>query len=51
MEDLRKFQLHLADSGTSPMTLNATQTGLRFFFDVTLQRVNLMARMHPVKLP
>ena len=33
------------------MTLNATQTGLRFFFDVTLQRVDLMARMHPVKLP
>ena len=51
VEDLRNFQLHLVDTGTSPMTLNVTQTGLRFFFDVTLQRVDLMARMHPVKLP
>ncbi len=51
VEDLRNFQLHLVDSGTSPMTLNATLTGLRFFFDITLQRVELMARMQPVKLP
>ena len=33
VEDLRNFQLHLVDSGTSPVTLNATLTGLRFFFD------------------
>ena len=33
------------------MTLNVTLTGPRFFFDVTLERLNLMARMHPVKLP
>ena len=51
VEDLRNFQLHLVDTGTSPMTLNVTLTGLRFFFDVTLQRLELMARMHPVKLP
>ena len=51
VEDLRNFQLHLVDSGTSPVTLNATLTGLRFFFDITLQRVELMARMQPVKLP
>ena len=30
VEDLRNFQLHLVDMGTSPITLNATQTGLRF---------------------
>ena len=33
VEDLRAFQLHLVDSGTSPFTLNATLTALKFFFD------------------
>jgi site-specific recombinase XerD len=51
VKDLRNFQLHLVDTGASPMTLNVTLTGLRFLFDVTLERVDLMARMHPVKLP
>ncbi len=51
VEDLRNFQLHLVDSGTSPVTLNATLTGLKFFFDITLGRIDLMARMQPVKLP
>ena len=31
--------------------MNATLSGLRFFFDITLGRVDLMARMQPVKLP
>jgi integrase len=51
VEDLRNFQLHLVDSGTSPITLNATLTGLRFFFDVTVGRAELMAKMQAVKLP
>ena len=51
VEDLRNFQLHLVDSGTSPITLNATLTGLRFFFDVTVGRLELMAKMQAVKLP
>ena len=50
-EDLRNFQLHLVDQGTSPITLNATITGLKFFFDVTLERSDLMARMSPVRVP
>jgi integrase/recombinase XerD len=37
--------------GTSPMTLNVTLTGMRFFFDITLKRPELMAGMHPVKMP
>ena len=37
-EDLRNFQLHLVDTGCSPITLNATITGLKFFFDITLSR-------------
>jgi len=51
VEDLRNFQLHLVDTGTSPITLNATLTGLKFFFDISLGRGELMARMQPVKLP
>ena len=51
MEELRNFQLDLVDNGVSPITLNATLTGLKFFFDVTLGRIDLMARMQPVKVP
>jgi integrase/recombinase XerD len=51
VEDLRRFQLHLVDEGTSPITLNATLTGLKFFFDVTLDRGELMAKMQPVHVP
>jgi len=51
VEDLRNFQLYLVDHGISPITLNATLTGLKFFFDVTLGRLELMARMQPVHVP
>jgi integrase/recombinase XerD len=51
VEDLRRFQLYLVDQGTSPITLNATITGLKFFFDVTLDRGELMAKMQPVYVP
>jgi site-specific recombinase XerD len=50
-EDLRRFQLHLVDRGTSPITLNATITGLKFFFEVTLGQAELMAKMQPVYVP
>ncbi len=50
-EDLRGFQLYLVDQGTSAITINATITGLKFFFDVTLGRGELMAKMHPVRVP
>ena len=51
VEDLRRYQLHLVDHGISPVSLNATITGLRFFFEVTLERADLMARMHTVRVP
>jgi len=51
VEELRRFQLYLVDQGTSPITLNATITGLKFFFDVTLDRGELMAKMQPVYVP
>ena len=51
VEDLRRFQLHLVDQGTSPITLNATLTGLKFFFEITLDQAELMAKMQPVRVP
>ena len=51
VEDLRRFQLYLVDQGTSPITINATISGLKFFFDVTLGRSELMARMQTVRVP
>ena len=50
-DDLRRFQLHLVDQGTSSMTINATISGLRFFFEITLDRGELMAMMSPVREP
>ena len=51
VEDLRNFQLYLVDHGVSPITLNATITGLKFFFDITLDHAELMAKMQPVHVP
>ena len=51
VEDLRRYQLHLVDRGTSPGSLNAAISALKFFFDVTLDRGELMAKMQPVPLP
>jgi site-specific recombinase XerD len=54
-EDLRRYQLHLVQQGISSGTLNATLTGLRFFFDITLDRPGTMkhtSHVHqPRKLP
>ena len=51
IEQLRRFQLHLVDTGTGPVTINATITGLRFFFDITLGHPELLAKMQPVRVP
>lgn len=50
VEDLRRYQLHCVDRGVSPITLNATITGLKFFFEVTMSRPELMAKMRPVRV-
>ena len=50
-EDLRLFQLHLVDQGTSPITLNATLTGLKFFFGVTVGRGEVMSKTGSVRVP
>lgn len=51
VEDLRNYQLHLVDRGTSPASLNSAISGLKFFFNVTLDRPDVMAKMQPVHLP
>jgi len=54
-EDLRRYQLYLVDQGISSGNLNATLTGLKFFFETTLERPEAMAKMshvhEPRKLP
>ena len=51
VEDLRNYQLHLVDAGTSPISVNAAITGLKFFFDITLDHAELMARMQSLHVP
>jgi integrase/recombinase XerD len=51
VEDLRGYQLHLVDHGMSPVSVNATITGLKFFFEITLGQAELMAKMQPVRVP
>ena len=50
-EDLRQFQLHMADKGVSNITINATISGLRFFFEVTLEDRNRLRKMSTVHQP
>ena len=50
-EDLRRFQLHLIDQGTSPITLNATIVGLNFLFSVTLGRPDVRVGSFSQTLP
>ena len=50
-EDLRKFQLHLTDKGTSRITINATITALRFFFEVTVGDKNVVSKLNSVPIP
>src|SRR3974390_1222691 len=42
-DDIRGFQLHLADTGMSICNRNRIMTGLRFLFRVTLRRLDLAA--------
>jgi len=54
-EDLRRFQLHLAETGMSICNRNRIMTGLRFLFRVTLRRLDLAAEIYhlhePQKVP
>jgi len=50
-EDLRQFQLHLTDTGTSRITINATITALRFFFEVTVGDKDVVGKLNTVPVP
>lgn len=50
-EDLRRYQLHLVDCGISPISVNAAITGLRFFFEITVNRPEVTTKMQPVHVP
>jgi site-specific recombinase XerD len=50
-EDLRHFQMQLVSEGVSTTTINATITGLRFFFEVTLDRPEALKKMSSLKTP
>jgi len=50
-EDLRTFQLQQVELGVSSTTINATITGLKFFFDITLERPEALRRMSRVRKP
>jgi site-specific recombinase XerD len=50
-EDLRCYQLYMVDHGFSPISINAAITGLKFFFETTLGRAELMKKMQSVHVP
>ena len=50
-EDIRTFQLHLADTGMSICNRNRIMTGLRFLFRVTLRRLDLAEEVYHIREP
>jgi site-specific recombinase XerD len=54
-DDVKHFQLHLIESGTSICTRNQTMTGVKFLLRVTLRRHDLAAEVFhlrkPIKVP
>ncbi len=54
-DDVRDFQQHLVETGTSICTRNQTMNGVKFLFRVTLRRHDLVAEVfslrEPVKIP
>jgi integrase/recombinase XerD len=50
-DDVRRFQLHLIESGASICNRNRIMTGVRFLFRVTLRRHDLAAEVWHLKEP
>src|SRR5271165_812446 len=50
-EDLRRFQVHLARQEIGVATINAAIAALRFFFNVTLERPDLVRPLTTVNQP
>src|SRR5262249_58987775 len=51
IEDIRRFQLHLAEAGMSICNRNRIMTGLRFLFRVTLRRRDLANEVYHIREP
>src|ERR1700693_1849673 len=50
-EGIRRFQLHLSETGASICNRNRIMTGLRFLFRVTLRRQDLAAEIYHIREP
>jgi site-specific recombinase XerD len=50
-EDIRLFQLHLAETGVSIGNRNRIMTGLKFLLRVTLRRLDLAAEIYHLREP
>src|SRR6202049_4882116 len=50
-EDIRLFQLHLAETGMSICNRNRIMTGVRLLFRVTLRRLDLAAEIYHIREP
>jgi site-specific recombinase XerD len=50
-EDIRRFQLHLAETDVSICNRNRIVTGLKFLFRVTLRRLDRAAEIYHVREP
>src|SRR4051812_11597789 len=50
-EDIRRFQVHQAETGVQPPTVNGSVSALRFLFTVTLDRPDLSRRFVLVRQP
>ena len=50
-DDVRRFQLHLVESGLSICNRNRIMTGVKFLFRVTLRRHDLAAEVYHLKEP
>jgi site-specific recombinase XerD len=50
-EDIRRFQLHLSETGMSICNRNRIMTGLRFLLRVTLRRLDLATEIYHIREP
>jgi integrase/recombinase XerD len=50
-DDVRRFQLHLAETGMSICNRNRIMTGVKFLLRVTLRRLDLVAEIYHLREP
>lgn len=50
-EDMRAFQLHITEGNTSPVSINSTVSGIRFLFQETLDKREVVRPLRHVSQP